>query len=166
MICMCLCEHLCNCLSVFVLMSGCQPQGMHEPWSALSCPLCLCMSLRHYNNKWLGCNITLQLSLIVVRSIAVQQARQPLACLTGMHGGIIATRVVYLCTQGIQASMARAHCSLFSQPRSRLWLQRLVTSASKCQTSSELSHQLGIQLSSKLSSQSCCQLSSQLKVQL
>ncbi len=51
------------------------------------------MSLRHYNNEWLGCNITLQLSLIVVRSIAVQQARQPLACLTGMHGGIIATRV-------------------------------------------------------------------------
>jgi len=69
---------------------------------------------------------------------------------------------MYLCTQGIQASMARAHCSLFSQPRSRLWLQRLVTSASKCQTSSVLRHQLMIQLSRKLSSQSDCQLRNQL----
>ncbi len=31
--------------------------------------------------------------MIMVRSIGVQQARQPLANLAGMHGDIIATRV-------------------------------------------------------------------------
>jgi len=51
MICLCLYELLCNCLSVLICLPVCLPQGLCRLISALSCPLHLCMPLKHYNNK-------------------------------------------------------------------------------------------------------------------